>query len=156
VTNIDDGVRRRWGKAGVRLGPKSREDAQAAQRRENLRYRAVLNDQQAREKWAAGLMVPSMITYALDAQGLYGPLVDKACGAKEPDVDMWEAGTLYPTWDQVMALSRLTDFAPIRFMQQCRPEAAWTTLRFHVSEFDDLDPVRCFTPEAVAAMKENR
>lgn len=52
--------------------------------------------------------VPARITMALDAKGLYGPEVDLACGAREPDVDRWEAGTLIPTAVQLRLLAELT------------------------------------------------
>ncbi|MDF3320228.1 hypothetical protein P3G66_31950, partial [Rhodococcus sp. C3V] len=47
------------------------------------------------------------ITRALDAAELYGPDVDIACGAQEPAVDEWEAGTRYPSFGQGRAY-RLT------------------------------------------------
>ena len=54
---------------------------------------------------------------ALDLRGLEGPEVDIACGVVEPAVDMWEAGTLVPTREQVAALAVLTDF-PVTFFYQ--------------------------------------
>lgn len=58
--------------------------------------------------------IPDRITAALDIRGLYGPEVDLACGVEEPAVDLWEAGELVPTAEQVEALARLTGF-PVRF-----------------------------------------
>lgn len=66
------------------------------------------------EAWRDGLLSPRAITAALDMRQLYGPEVDRACGVQEPAVDQWEAGQLYPSWEQVEALSRLTGF-PVRF-----------------------------------------
>ena len=60
------------------------------------------------EAWREGLLSPRAITAALDARALYGPEVDRACGVEEPAVDQWEAGQLYPSWEQVQALARLT------------------------------------------------
>ncbi len=34
--------------------------------------------------------------------------VDIACGAQEPAVDEWEAGTRYPSFEQLLALAALT------------------------------------------------
>lgn len=55
--------------------------------------------------WRAGRVIPHRITMALDLHGHHGPQVDAACGVEEPAVDMWEAGTLYPTWEQLQALA---------------------------------------------------
>lgn len=66
------------------------------------------------EAWREGLVSPRAITAALDMRALYGPEVDEACGVQEPAVDQWEAGQLYPSWEQLEALSRLTEF-PVRF-----------------------------------------
>ncbi|MGJ6127377.1 hypothetical protein QN239_32885 [Mycolicibacterium sp. Y3] len=63
------------------------------------------------EAWRDGLVSPRAITAALDMRALYGPEVDRACGVEEPAVDQWEAGQLYPSWEQLQALSRLTGFA---------------------------------------------
>ena len=150
-----DTPRRRWGRAGVRLTP-------ADEARANVRrHRRVVADQQVRDLWAAGKVVPHRITTALDMQGLYGPEVDEACGATEPDVDMWEAGTLYPTWEQVLALARLTDYPPRFFMMPISSAEVGvdTTLRFHKiggqrADYRQPPPIRCFTPGAINAMKE--
>lgn len=64
--------------------------------------------------WRDGLVSPRAITAALDMRALYGPEVDEACGVQEPAVDQWEAGQLYPSWEQLDALARLTGF-PVRF-----------------------------------------
>ncbi|GAT01321.1 DUF4031 domain-containing protein [Mycolicibacterium fortuitum] len=66
------------------------------------------------EAWREGRVSPRAITAALDIRQLYGPEVDRACGVEEPAVDQWEAGQLYPSWEQLQALARLTGF-PVRF-----------------------------------------
>lgn len=66
------------------------------------------------EAWREGLVSPRAITTALDTRALYGPEVDHACGVQEPAVDQWEAGQLYPTWEQLDALAKLTEF-PVQF-----------------------------------------
>lgn len=63
-------------------------------------FTATALEQQAYRDWATGKVIPDRITTALDAQ---------ACGVEEPAVDLWEAGTLYPTWEQLCALARLVD-----------------------------------------------
>jgi hypothetical protein len=79
------------------------------------RQRALkLAEQQRLDRLASPTPVPERITAALDIRGLYGPEVDRACGVEEPAVDLWEAGDLVPTAEQVEALARLTDF-PVRF-----------------------------------------
>lgn len=61
---------------------------------------------------------PKQITLALDARGLEGPEVDEACGVAEPVVDLWEAGVLIPTPDQVARLARLTGQVPAYFYER--------------------------------------
>lgn len=67
----------------------------------------------ATSRWA----VPGRITIALDARLLDGPDVDRACGVREPVVDLWEAGVLLPDRGQVARLSRLTGMAPEYFYE---------------------------------------
>lgn len=59
---------------------------------------------------AVGKPNPKRITMALDMANQHGPEVDEACGVREPVVDLWEAGKLEPTHDQLHALARLTGF----------------------------------------------
>jgi hypothetical protein len=150
---------RRWGKAGVRLT--SAEAAKNDQKQHQRRHRRVVADQEAYRQWAAGKVVPHRITVALDTHSLYGPEVDEACGAQEPDVDMWEAGTLYPTWEQLCLLAKLTGFTPRFFMiQPTDLLPVQTSMRFHriggqpATGEREPPPVRFFTPEAIAAIKE--
>jgi hypothetical protein len=63
---------------------------------------------------------PERITAALNIMNLYGPEVDEACGVEEPAVDMWEAGLLVPTREQIHRLAMLTGF-PWRFFYQPAP-----------------------------------
>lgn len=160
--------RKRWGKAGVRL---TEEEA-------NVRLRSRLHkrhlEQEAedrrraederigRELWAAGKLDPALITFALDAKGLYGPEVDRMCLAEEPDVDLWEEGKRYPTWEQVCALARLTGVT-VRFLmrrEDSEPiEWPQTSMRFHVPARELArykPPPREFDPEAVRATLEGR
>lgn len=146
----------RWGKAGVRLteAEMARNDARRARDR-HLGDAAVARSlAQTRVKWAAGMVVPHYITVALNAKGLYGPEVDEACLASEPDVDMWEAGKLYPTFEQLCALAELTHNMPWWF---CRPPGSdipieLTSMRFHTPEvLSDPPPVWHFEAAAVAA-----
>jgi hypothetical protein len=144
---------RRWGKAGQRLTDSQvrERDASAAATRAHVRARRKADDAVAYRLWRAGELKPYLITQALDAMGLYGPEVDEACGAKEPDVDLWEAGKLYPTWEQLLLLCKLTGKTP-RFMCTERPPLALaqTSMRFHVADTHDPPPVWAFDPSAVA------
>lgn len=154
-------TRQRWGKAGQRISPgqATRADAQAAQQRENGRFARVLAGQRLKRDWAAGLLVPHRITLALDLAKLDGPEVDRACGAEEPAVDMWEAGTLYPTWDQLLALADLCG-VPAGFFTIV-PSAKLpieTSLRFHRKDaaYRQPPPVLFFTPEAIEAATKTK
>lgn len=98
-----------WGKAGQRL---TDEEAAARRRkyvaaRNNAEASRVAAEQEGRRLWRAGRLIPWRITVALDRNNLYGPEVDIACGTQEPDVDHWEAGIVYPTWEQTRLLAEL-------------------------------------------------
>lgn len=128
--------RPKWGRAGQRLDPEAtrkRRSSQAWTRRVVEGHR--LEDEQAREKWLMGLVVPAHITMALDGAGLYGPEVDWACGVQEPAVDNWEAGRLYPTWKQIERLAELTGRRPSYFMAPVHQATSMydTSMRFHLS-----------------------
>lgn len=146
--------RRHWGKAGVRLTDDEVATRQAKARTDRNRdeLSRAADDAKAKRMWAAGLVRPAAITFALDANGLYGPEVDAVCLAAEPDVDMWERGALYPTWEQLCALAAMTGRTPRFFCLWDNPvpfEA--TTLRFHVPEFDQPPLIWEFPPDVVAA-----
>lgn len=142
----------RWGKAGVRL---TQEEIAAS----NIRAMRHRQDEEVAFKlWRSGQVRPYRITMALDARQLYGPQVDEACGAQEPDVDLWEAGKLYPTWRQVQLLAKLCGVTPRFFTEKDRslPILA-TTMRFHMSaaELKELEseppPAWEFPADVVAA-----
>lgn len=139
--------RRRWGKAGVRLTETEARRVDARARR-SAHFR-VAAEQEAYRQWDAGLLVPARITMALDAHGLEGPEVDAAFGVAEPDVDRWEAGELYPTWEQLKALSHMTGMA-LRFFFLPPPDPVWTTLHYHLPAPELLSqlPVARFLPTA--------
>jgi hypothetical protein len=65
---------------------------------------------------------PKRITMALDLAELYGPEVDEALGVEEPTVDMWEAGLIVPTREQIHRLAMLTGW-PWRFFYMPEPVA---------------------------------
>jgi hypothetical protein len=83
--------------------------------------------QQERDRRLSRTPVPARITLALDLRGLHGDRVDRDLGVWDPPdgwtgpgwepgtaVDRWEDGTLTPTREQMLALSRLTGM-PWRF-----------------------------------------
>lgn len=97
---------------------------------------------EAHRRWLAGELIPDRITHVLDLRMLDGPEVDEQCLAHEPEVDLWEAGKLYPSWEQVEALARLVDFPPIFLFRppRCPPiRYEDTSLVFHM---DGPAPVR--------------
>lgn len=49
---------------------------------------------------------PHRITVALDRAKLVGPTADAKLGAREPDLDEWEAGRRRPTEEQLELLGR--------------------------------------------------
>jgi hypothetical protein len=124
----------RWGKAGVRLtDEQAAHCARTAVATRNRREVARTADNAvAYRLWRAGEVKPYLITQALDARALWGPQVDIECGAKEPDVDLWEAGKLYPTWRQLLLLAQLCETNPRRL---CEPRNVLTveetSMRFH-------------------------
>ena len=153
-------TRRRWGKAGQRL---TAQEAAAIDRRNGQRrHERETAEQEAHRLWRAGCVTPWRITAALDIRGLYGPEVDEACGVQEPCVDMWEDGQLYPTWEQLLALAKLTGL-PLRFFTlggEPVPINA-TSLLCGLSEAEiaawkreHREPVIEFLPDAVAATVE--
>lgn len=99
-----------------------------AQRRSDLagavrakRREAERNLLEQRFRAGEELVQPNRITLALDSRALEGPEVDTACGAAEPDVDNWEAGTSAPTWDQLLLLADLTGYPVEFFFREVEP-----------------------------------
>jgi hypothetical protein len=112
----------------------------------------VANLDEAKRLWGEGKMVPHRVTVALDLGDHYGPEVDVACGAVEPDVDRWEAGALYPTWRQVELLSELTGFPPKFFFIPVDPKPMWTSLEYHLPGPPPKPPIVAFKPGARTAL----
>ncbi len=141
----------RWGKAGERLNPDGTRDEK---RIRQLRSRAGLgrvarlaDQKEAYKRWRAGLVVPNRITMALNLRGLYGPDVDTACKATEPEVDQWEAGERYPTWEQLQALADLTGYTARFFTLDGDPLPVWqTSMWFHMSEAERALALREWHP----------
>jgi transcriptional regulator with XRE-family HTH domain len=84
-------------------------------RTDRQRYRSALIRQRDERLMASRDPNPARITIALNAAGLYGPEVDRACGVEEPTVDLWESGELVPTREQVEALAELCGVTPVTF-----------------------------------------
>lgn len=157
----------KWGRHGQRLTDQEREqrhrDRTARRNKQQLAERRaeqvrLLDDKIAYQLWAAGQLVPDRITACLDAQGLEGPEVDVACLAREPEVDLWEAGVLYPSWEQTLALAHLCHVTPRFLMHDYKDshtiDPRDTTLRFHLPAHafeDDGPPVLRFTEAAIRA-----
>lgn len=146
----------RWGKAGVR-----RDEREAAQRRMELGRRRQVREQRRAEDqevmyrlWADGRVVPYLITTALDACEWEGPEVDEACNAREPEVDQWEEGILYPRWDQLVALAELTGRTPMMFCRPPKPEHLIplheTSMWHHMREAERQLYLRDYTPPVLS------
>lgn len=151
---------RRWGKAGVRLT--ERESAQRNMTAGRKRLEREQQQEAAYKLWSEGKAVPYRITLNLDRCGLEGPEVDAACNAREPEVDQWEEGILYPRWDQLVALAELTGVDPGWLCRPVKPEhiiplhktSAWWHLREAERQQylqDYKEPVLSFRPEVVDA-----
>lgn len=142
---------RKWLTAGVRATPEERERHRrklVAERHRSAAAREA-DDRVAYQRWRDGLVVPYLITLALDAAGLQGPEVDARCRAREPEVDQWEAGELYPTWEQLCALAALTWVTP-RFLtagDTQPPPALWeTSIWFHMTAAERKAAQRDYRP----------
>lgn len=98
-----------------RAQPGARALAAEQNAKQQAGYRAAVSLRQAEKLIETGKVVPARITLALDMHGLEGPEVDAACGAAEPDVDMWEAGLAVPSPDQVKLLAKLTGYGVVWF-----------------------------------------
>ena len=103
-------------------------------------------DEAERELWRTGKLVPAYISKLLDSAHLYGPGVDAACNAVEPEVDLWEVGRLYPRWDQTVALARLLD-VPVRAL--ANPDAEPEVLESRPHKRSGFGLVTSFDPETV-------
>lgn len=146
---------RRWGTAGVQLTEEQARvsNARGVARRQAHEEAEIANREIARKKWAAGMVVPHRITMALDMCDLFGPEVDIACGGQEPDVDMWEAGKLYPRWDQLEQLATLTG-RPLRWFCEHGGmiDPMSTSMRFHIVRGESLGPPAVYRyPDLVVA-----
>lgn len=131
--------------------------------RRQIREKAE-RERAARNAWERGQVVPYRITIALG--DLEGPGVDEACGTHEPAVDEWEAGTRYPTWEQLLLLADLTGFDVQFFLMPedgnihalgpgvmfvCeRSRRKWNPV------VEIPAPIVEFTPEAIAATLSDR
>ncbi len=145
---------RRWGRAGQRLMPGEAEglDRVRAATRNKRAAGVATRLSEAKQEWAAGQMQPHSITTALDRAEQHGPEVDTALGVMEPTVDWWEAGIVYPRWQDVLNLAELCKVVPsILTRHHTWIDASHTSLRHHVKDAAVSEPlVLAFTPQAVA------
>lgn len=139
-------VRRRWGE--------TERARRAAWRADSAERELSDKERIAHLLWLAGRVVPHHVTLALDSHGLVGPQVDIACGVTEPDVDLWEAGKLYPTWEQLLLLAKLTERRVGYFV---RPPwglcAGATSMRFHRPDVGAADVPILRYPDYVVARR---
>lgn len=140
-----------WGKAGQRLTPAEIEQ-RAQQRRARRNQGQAFWDQalpEARVAWSSGWVRPWLITMWLDYAGQQGPEVDRALGVPDPTVDRWEAGTQYPTWDQLVALARLCGVHPLKLTREEPGDAD----RVHLCPppHNTAPTITTYTPAALAA-----
>lgn len=128
--------RRRWGKAGQRLDLDERDRQRIRAKANRARQFTQADNERAWQEWRDGLACPNRITTALNMRDLYGPEVDEACLAREPEVEQWEAGERYPMWPQLLALAELTGFTARFFTtNDVVPVPIWqTSLWFHMSK----------------------
>ena len=83
------------------------------------------------------------------------PDVDIACGAQEPACGDWEAGTRYPSFEQLLALAALTHQSPDSFTAREGDEdldLRDTTMWCHISKAERARwrlPITEFTAAAV-------
>lgn len=145
---------RRWGRAGQRLTPveaEGRDRVRAATHNKRAAADAA-RLAEAKREWAGGQMQPHSITIALDRAEQHGPKVDIALGVMEPTVDWWEAGIVYPRWQDVLNLAKLCKVVPS--ILTCRHtwiDARLTTWAYHDRGAKVGPPlVLAFTPQAVA------
>lgn len=59
-------------------------------------------------EWKAGELRPWRLTIAFNTVGAVGDWVDAACGTRPPFVDLWEAGHVYPRWEELVRVGALT------------------------------------------------
>lgn len=150
----------RWGKAGERITEaEALERARARRAKRNhgayqAKRIAARDAAKERADWEAGHVRPYLITMCLDSLGLYGPEVDEACGVQEPTVDLWEAGKVYPTWEQLQALAELCQVLPRMLMRDTDedPTKRMFLCGRNVRTIRNGPPtITSFTPEALAA-----
>ncbi|TIH34948.1 hypothetical protein D4765_11675 [Subtercola vilae] len=115
------------------------------------------SERESRSAWEDGKLIPDRITTYLDMAGLDGPGVDEACGVKEPAVDLWEAGELYPTWEQLLALANICSIGVKAFFWDDAPHEIPGYWRQHFNIKSDADweafnqpAIMRFTPAALA------
>ena len=141
-----------WGKAGQRLTPAEVEQRRRAylKARNNAEASRLAAEREGRRLWRAGRLIPWRITMALDRRELEGPEVDIACGAEEPAVDHWEAGIVYPTWEQTRLLAELCEVTVPFLCADGLLPAHPICGKWHKHFADVPPPVTKFLPEAIA------
>lgn len=146
-----------WGKAGERITTEQARERVRARQAPARRASAVAKESNAarlsaaHKAWKAGLARPDMITQGLNFRDLYGPEVDRACGVEEPTVDLWEAGRVYPTWEQLTALAALCELPVWWFTEEPLISAGDLFICGRGRVIDTTPPITTFDPMALAA-----
>lgn len=110
--------------------------------------------EEARLVWEFGELRPFMLSLWLDYRQVEGPEVDRHCGVEEPTVDRWENGTVYPTWEQLVALAEFCQVPVWRFTEPLAVDAGPFFICARGRELPDAPPrVESYTHEALAAAK---
>jgi hypothetical protein len=148
-----------WTKPGVRATADEARDITAKRKKAFNQAKAARArwDAELEDGWRRGKVRPYLITRALDLANLHGPDVDAMVGAEEPDVDNWEAGTLYPSLQQLRLLSEVSGFPP-SFLVAETPELMSPAMFLCDRSKRGHDPfvpaaplVAAFTPDSIRA-----
>ena len=107
--------------------------------------------------WAGGKLIPAAISMRIEMHLIShpehdGPAFDPLVLAAEPEVDHWEAGILYPTWEQTVALCELTGTIVNGLCDAPLPIRS-TSLWLHMTQGERdswVPPVMSFTQQALA------
>lgn len=111
--------------------------------------------EEARLVWEFGELSPYKLTLWMDYRGINGPEVDHHCGVEEPTVDQWEAGTVYPTWEQLLALAEFCQIPVWYFTEESVVDQGQFFICSRSRKLPPEPPrITAYTPEALATAKQ--